>query len=325
VVQFAFLAVLVFLILAEDKYIVKIDFPSSLILSYVFVHLVSILINLTYAENTLRLFAAINSALIWVIAILYYIYYINHEVDMKAIGKYLTIDLLMLVLLSSIAIVLNRLQINSPKLFSKWLFTDDWILGIKSFRLVAFMYYSNLINFFFFSIFPFSYYYLKERLKLPLLIGFIMIAVLPVIYSHSRIGILLSTFVVIVCLFDLISTRKHINVIILIFIFLILMLIINFYGNIFNTLINLVIELVNSTDTRENLYRISIELAKEKSPIFGLGIKNILYGAPLGSHSTFIIIEVNVFFKYLNFGMIYIASNIALIIKILQCTVLLFS
>lgn len=283
-----------------------------------FIHFISILINcLTYSHDYSRIFAACNTALIWIIGGLFYSIIEKNEFDFKKINRILYINILILTFLGILMIFIEKIPIiNNISIFGRSLMGKDWVNGQKDMRLLAFMEYANLVSMFYFLVFPFAYDYVVQNKNRVFIMIFSLLSFVPVYLSGSRISKLLLIVLLYFILINFLSNSKkkwRILIILSIFIIIFVLLI---YGTQIGAKINqLLNSRAGSTTTRLKIYLESINITLKQSPIIGCGIKDYIGDYPLGSHSTYIGFFYKTGFLGLLFAMIGIFGFFKKIIK----------
>ncbi|MDR1538593.1 MAG: O-antigen ligase family protein [Clostridiales bacterium] len=292
IIQFIIFAGLLLLLLRKRNFKVKVDKIVKCVLLYVALHLFSIIFNMPEAQSGYRVMAAFNTAFIWGIAALYYAYYKENPISMGLMCKCMFTNALILIALSMLTLALNFYGFESFKLFNMPLYVGDWLMGVRSYRLVAFMDFSNLVCLFYFLVFPFAYHYIlrySTRMKPPFPQIFLMLALVPVMLSHSRLGIALAFLAT---GFIMAYKAKRLAATVIVGLTVLYMILLLNDASEAEALFDLAASFINgrqsSTDTRFELYEASLRMTMQESPIFGMGIKNMLRAAPLGSHCTYI-------------------------------------
>lgn len=274
----------------------KIDFTGTIIIIYSLVHIFSIYININlYSFNISRILAALNSALIWIIAFLMYMYYKNNKVDITKISKYCFFNMVILILISLISLIMfNVLKFNKFNVGSLYLFTTDWFMGKPQLRFAGFFNYSNLVTLFYVIFFPISLIYVGKNKKNIITVSYIILSIIPIFISLSRSGfvIIIISYILTLIYFLYNKLDRRLFIIAIIFILISIIILLVYYNGLSN-LRNSILELINgregSNGTRSYIYEESINITTLYSPIWGLGVKAISNtGYPLGSHSTYI-------------------------------------
>lgn len=286
----------ILIILLTKKKIQGLDVIFYLILLYGVVHIFSIFTNIHFDQFELsRIFAAINTAMIWIIAILFYINYRNVALDIYSLEKSGYINMVILIGLSLISIVLfNIFKIKSINILGAPLYGVEWFNNKFTLRFGALLEYANLIIFFYLMFFPLYLSYLIKNKSNLMILFYILLSYIPIIISLSRSGYLSVIFFMIIILGYMIIRCCDKRIILAISVFTLAFIIICLaYYEMIPKLIQIIDGLINgrigSNNTRLYLYRESILSTKLYSPLFGRGIKIIsLTGYPLGSHSTYI-------------------------------------
>ncbi len=299
-----------------------VDDISKFVLIYVAINLVSIAINSFNVSSISRIAASLNTAAIWVVGVVFYRYYKTREIDWSKCGKYLFYNLSILLGLNILMMVLVALGFTHLSIAGLELYIDDWFNGVHTYRLQAFLEYSNLVVMLFFLSFPLAYRYLKGKVEKTwqLVAGAILLFV-PVYNSNSRMGIVLGGLMVLWVIYENLETKsdtisrlftdagKKIKEVLgknrrlstgllalgaIVAVIVIVVITPKAYG--------FVMDFVNgrsgSSNTRFLIYRTSILKAIDDNFLIGSGIKVLasdypgasswLGEFPLGSHSSYI-------------------------------------
>lgn len=283
-----------------------------------FIHFISILINcLTYSHDYSRIFAACNTALIWIIGGLFYSIIEKNEFDFKKINRILYINILILTFLGILMIFIEKIPIiNNISIFGRSLMGEDWVNGQKDMRLLAFMEYANLVSMFYFLVFPFAYDYVVQNKNRVFIMIFSLLSFVPVYLSGSRISKLLLIVLLYFILINFLSnSKKKWRILIILSIFIIIFVLLIYGTQIVAKINQLLNSRAGSTTTRLKIYLESINITLKQSPIIGCGIKDYIGDYPLGSHSTYIGFFYKTGFLGLLFAMIGIFGFFKKIIK----------
>lgn len=296
---------------AERK-VSLIDDISKFVLLYVIISLVSILVNSFHVSSIGRIAAALNTALIWAIGVFFYRYYKTKAIDWNKCGRYLFINLSILVGLNILMRILVILGVTHPSIAGLELYIDDWLNGIHTYRLQAFLEYSNLISMMFFLSFPLAYQYLKKMTKImwqQVLV--VTVFFLPVYNSNSRQGIVLGAVMVLWIIYEnfekesqevsriikstyerlknIYEKNKRQGAIVAGTVAVIVLLVVIFnIPKAWDFVMDFVNGRSDSSNTRFLIYRTSILKAIDDNFLIGSGIKVMMGEYPLGSHSSYI-------------------------------------
>ncbi len=274
----------------------KNDRVFSAFMIYVICHILSIFLNgLVGTFDVMRMIAAMNTALIWIIAIQYYGYYKRHDVDIIKVSKYMMFNVIILIMAGITGFILyDQFGVTSVTFAGRNLMSRDYLLGVESVRLVAFLEHSNLVNMLFYMCFPISLIYIRSANKSKQYLYY-LISLFPVYLSKSRTAIIISTILTIISIYtNLKEKKKKILVIIGSLILLIVLFgTTDYVAQIYQATLNLINGRSNSTNTRLIIYMTSIEAVLKNNLLLGMGIKIMRGDYPLGSHSTYL----GVFYK----------------------------
>lgn len=255
------------------------------------IHLFSSFYNfIIYQHLPERLFAAINLALVWIIAGLYYAYYSNIEsINYRRISKICGINIMIMALLILPYFVLSKMNVYEFAIGPNSLITTDYINGAKTVRFVGLMEYSNLVpSFLMINLIGF---YTGNKNKL-LAIVLTLLSIAPIYLCSSRAAILV--YLACVCLYivfrknNLVKWQYYILLISLFVLGIVFVIMSGIHVEIYNMIMDLVYMREGSNNTRLGIYLNSLTLTFERNPFIGVGIKDYVNGFPLGSHCTYI-------------------------------------
>jgi len=290
------------------------------------IYALSIVVNAILGNHPMsRVFAAVNTWAINLVALALYAFYRNMELDHRRIGKYALMNLLILIGLWLVFAATNGAKIM---FWGRKLSDDDWINGLLDMRFMGFLDYSNLVIFCILFFYPLALRYLSNR---PLLsLGLTMILFPVVSATNSRTGlVLMAVLFLAYVLFVLQKTffkiyrkyRAHTIVLCGILVLVVGVAAFQMAVGILQKFISL---RAGSNSMRIFIYTKSLTQMLRESPIIGIGIKDLLafqadgyamqYYA-LGSHSTYL----GMFYKIgLLGGTLYLLSLIAAFVPILK-------
>ena len=285
---------IIFLLLMRSKLKIKCDMISFLMIALASVHILAILYNImVFKPDDLRCIGAVNTMILWPIAALYVMYYSNTYVNTSIIGKYCTINLVIMLIPAMItAFMYYGFNIEGFEIFGRHLYGTTYLSEEPTTKFFGFNDFSNINLFYIMFNLMLSLPYLNSKSKVVIII-ILGIASFEVFLIHSRLGMVIFTASV---LFGFIDTivLKYRNLILLILI-IIAIIIIPVYFREIDALFTDKILYGNEDST---LYRIellttSIDKAWEYAPVWGMGIKEVFrpgedFVAYLGSHSTYI-------------------------------------
>lgn len=301
-----------YLFFRSGRKIELIDDISKFVLIYVAINLVSILVNSFHVSSIGRIAAALNTALIWVVGVLFYRYYKTRAIDWSKCGRYLFINLSILVGLNILMIILVALGFTHLSIAGLELYIDDWFNGVHTYRLQAFLEYSNLIAMMFFLSFPLAYHYFKSKTEIiwQLVLAAILFF-LPVYNSNSRLGIVLGGFMVLWVIYEnfekksldisrlvksayerikdiYVKNRRQGAIMAAVIGGVILLTVILNTPKAWDLVMDFVNGRSGSSNTRFLIYRTSILKAIDDNFLIGSGIKVMMGDYPLGSHSSYV-------------------------------------
>ncbi|WP_395185041.1 O-antigen ligase family protein [Lactiplantibacillus plantarum] len=256
-------------------------------------------------QDPSRIFAAINTVTIWIIAMLLFGHYKHSSIDLTKIGKYCFINIMILGFLGILMIVVLKFGRTNIAFLGNDLTVIDWQDGVQTLRLGAFMEYPNLIIIFILEQLPLAFSYLKCKSNKILIILLIIMVSIPTWLSHSRAGVVAVAISTGIIIFSTMNLRgRYLQIIIVLGLLAGAIATAVMHDEVVKVLQQILVSRQGSTSMRENIYKTSLQVTLENSPIIGNGIKTEFFGYPLGSHSTYI-------------GLFYKAGLIGLIAAVL--------
>ena len=273
---------------------IKLDFFFLMVVGYVLVHAISILTNCIFGEyETDRILAAFNTAFIWCVAIVFYNYYADSQVNGLDIAKYCFINNTVMIALAFIArfmrYVINTytLPVTHRVLYSY----DGWYS-----RFQGFMEYPTLVSSLVLLMTPWALYFILNKVnrpfRIPCAVIYYVLSFFPIYISYSRNGYVLFWSGAVGILFlcwkvKLGSKNKRVLAIIVGTLFLAGAV---FFSQYTIALVNKLLDMrQGSNSTRMDIYKETIENLQGWNLLLGCGIKKIgRVGYPLGSHCTYL-------------------------------------
>jgi len=286
----------------------------------------SIVVNAILGRHDMsRVFAAVNTWAINLVALVLYLFYRYMELDLRRIGKYSLINLMILIGLWVVFEITGGAKIM---ILGQQLSDDDWINGLLDMRFMGFLDYSNLVIFCILFFYPLALLYLSG--KTPLSIALTLLLFPVVSATNSRTGlVLLAVLFLAYILFELQKVffriyrkyRPHTVVLGCILLLLVAVVAFDMAAGLLQKFISL---RAGSNSMRSFIYTEGLTKMLTESPIIGIGIKDLLsfradgyaiqYYA-LGSHSTYL----GMFYKIgIVGGTLYLFSVIAYLIPVLK-------
>ena len=236
-----------------------------------------------------RIFAALNTTLIWInagmILSIYTKYNVGISIKNCGIMAIINISILFIVTIFGIFLHFKGMNISIPG--GRQLLNDDYINGQLTYRTCCFFEYPTLISMFCFVNIPFAIKFLDSKKFKYLTIGFLFIACMISIYmSRSRWGLLLCLFLFAVFVFlKELRKGKDVKSYIIFSVFLVGILV---SPAIFTILMKLLNSRSGSNSMRFIIYYESVKSSISNNFLIGCGVKNMIGGYPLGSHSSII-------------------------------------
>lgn len=295
--QFVLFSIYLIYILKQEKWKIKADYFAYPIFIYALINILSIVINMIGTSISSRFFAAINTAIIWIVANGLSCVFLEAKVDLQKIGRYCFINNVILV--SSLLVARIMFEVGKNDMVLPILGNTLYWQEEKYSRFNAFMEYPTLIVPFALMMLPGSLIYLKQKLRnkfnikttYSLLCVYYLVSCLPVYFCYSRMGYILMIMgfagIVLLKIREELSKKEWIILLLILAVglFIIPILFKQQCQELLDKLLNM---RVYSNSTRMTIYKESVE-AFWTSPIIGCGIKNYSStGLPLGSHSSYI-------------------------------------
>jgi hypothetical protein len=331
-VQLLMLAMLAFLCCVTLNKKIKLDKFALLMLIVCLIHLTSIIFN-AFMRNIeqVRLYAALNTLTVMIIGILFYSYYKIVTPNLNKVGKYLFINLIILLGLYIASLILN--EKGNFGFMPNNLVEVDWFDGKMQYRFNGYSDFANAVTFIACLCWGGALKYVTEKYGV-LVANLLSIGVIFVAYgSGSRAGLVCMVTLYLIFAFSTLVAKKNLKQykrLLLFFAFVILLL-----GTpyLYKAIIYLIAARQGSNALRIEVYLESLHLMFSQSPVIGLGIKDMFGIIPYGSHSTY----VGMFYKAGMVGgvlfLCVIIGQIRIILKhrtnnaaefTLKCTILIF-
>ena len=282
----------------------------------------SIVANALLGDHTMsRVFAAANTCAVTVVAVFFYHFYCRIQLDYKRLGRYATINLLILIGLWLVFRV-TKGTFNLP-ILGRDLVVLDWVNGLEDKRFIGYLDYANLVVFMILFFYPLAMVYLQGKRVLSLALTGMLFLVTE--DTNSRTGLILVALLVLAyVVLELQKTffniyKRHRAQTWIFAILLVLIGAVACYDMILAIVDKIMGLRTGSNVMRLHIYSESLRKMWEESPLIGIGIKDMLvFGEqqyPLGSHSTYI----GMFYKIgILGGTVYMISIIAMAVSMLK-------
>lgn len=261
-------------------------------LMYGLVHILSIIYNCGIRScEPDRIFAAVNTAMIWILAVLIAAMVSKEKIDVLKAGKYCLYNMLILIVMYFVPNIFKINEVNYI-LDTREIVSLDWINGSLTYRFSGLMEYSVLVALFGLLMIPLSTTYLTSTRK-SFIIPFFLLSYFVIVKSNSRMGILLITMEVMLSLIYIMQRMRSLSTkakrAIYVTVFLcgivgILML----YPVVVQLIEKLFFMREGSNSQRFYIYSESIKATLKNSVILGCGVKDMIGAYPLGSHCSYI-------------------------------------
>lgn len=316
-VQLLALGALMLLMFFQSREEKPLNAFSILQLLFLLIYGVSIVVNaLSGTHQMSRIFAAVNTWTITLIALIMYHQYRHTRIDLQRVSKLALFNLVVLILLWVLYTVTKGNQAFT--LFGHALTGPDWVDGLYTPRFLGYMDYANLVVFAVLFFYPLSLICLRGKTLVTLLLTAVLF--LAVEATNSRSGLVLYFLLLLAYfLFEIQKQfytfyRQRKYALFALAIAAVLLVCIAGFSYILNILNNILSMREGSNGMRSIIYSQSLSIMWEQSPIWGIGIKDMLGDYPLGSHSTYI----GVFYKAgILGGLIYMVSILSTAGKLL--------
>ena len=263
----------------------KLTKTSKILIALGSIQLLAILFAVVIHEPELeRIFAGMNTALIWIVAGLFYtLFYFNRvKVNEVTLGKTALFNISVLFSLTLIGIICGLLNANIH-IGSRFLLNDDWKNGVLTFRTCCFFEYPTLIPYFLLINLPFAIKYIthKNFFNKASLFG---VSLISVYFSKSRWGLLIFAFVyfMMICHYFMVRHKLTGRQI-----FLRVLILVAFASPFIVYLaLDILSSRTGSNSMRLAIYSTSIITTLQRNILFGNGVKYFFHEYPLGSHSS---------------------------------------
>lgn len=311
-VQFILLAILAFLFCTKK---IELDKVSICFIGMALIQILAIIVQvLSVQVDVERLLAAINTSLIWIVALLLYSFYRQtkiDDIDITKIARYTFINILILIFIYVFYLFADK---NVYNLFGYnfVLKRMDYLASGTTTRFCGGMETVLCPSHLFCILSPIivllSGVIKSKRLPLIMISGMFI----SVIGTHSRIGTLVCGFIFIIyityCVTNSVVFQKYKKPILFILFFLVVLFCLLNSNSIISMLNKMLNSRVGSNNARFSIYENSIKKTISESPIIGIGIKYMLGDFPYGSHCTYI----GIFYKTGLFGTLLFVIGIAM-------------
>ena len=251
-------------------------------------HVVAVLLSFINAiPDASRLFAALNTSLMWLIAGYLYCIFKAHKFSGRSFYKASKFNLNILLLLTVVGLVFAKLNLNIS-IFGRNLVIDDWNNGKLVDRLNLFFEYTTLLPIFAIINFSFMSHYLFRMNKIVKLGIYGVLLFVAIYFSNSRAGMILMLALLFVILVRYFRLKKHMKLRTIVIIVVIGLALAS--PLVVNKAIQLFTQREGSNSMRMFIYTESITYTFTHNFLLGSGVKTMIgeYDYPLGSHSTII-------------------------------------
>lgn len=259
---------------------------------YAVIHLVSIFWNALAGDYELtRIFAAINTCGIWLFALLIAGSIEEENIDLDIVGYCFVRNIVILFMMLLVTYLFHITSIDYL-IETRIAWRVDWISSGKTMRFRGFFEYDTLVGLFVILQLPLAVNYLVKKINVIFQLGFMIIAITPIMATLSRTGIFLSVIEIGLTSWYIldsshISKRWKVAIksleIILLGVFAIV-----FSNQIYSGIYRFIFLRKGSNVARKNIYITSLLTVWNESPFIGMGIKDMTGEFPLGSHCTYI-------------------------------------
>lgn len=263
------------------------------------IYIISIVYNILLNFDSTRLLAALNTFAIWVMGILFFWFYasidMSGKLDLLNIARAMFINVIILICLSILYITIDRDLPISMMIETRHLARVDYLDSGTGLRFNGYLEYPTAVTVLYIIIFPLSAFYVLKRYGVFKFIFFSAASFIPVWASSSRAGMILGMILIISTviwgLYTETSIFQYKYYIGALFSILLVMTIMIFGDRALESLTGILSSRSDSTAGRLYLYKSSMEMTLQQSPIIGIGVKYtslLSNDAPFGSHSTWI-------------------------------------
>ena len=290
--QLAFFGGVAVLLLCKDGFSLKMNKISAAMLLLFAVHVFAIVYGLAVLDGPKdRLAAAINTAILWPVAAVYYAYYSSRKsLNIDIIGKCCCFNLLVMSVFAVMTIYLFYIKgVGYYAVLGKTLYETTYLSGRVTTKFFGLNDYSNMNLFYLMLNTALALPYLRKK-KLWVQIVMLGIAAIEILLINSRAGMILFSLSLVFSLLELYIPARYRKALFVLVAGLVLMTCVGVFPNLRQMFLDKIIYgNTSSTGFRVAILKESILEAWEKSPIWGMGIKRyFVEGYPLGSHSTYV-------------------------------------
>jgi hypothetical protein len=250
----------------------------------------SIIYRLIITQSTERVMAAINTVGIGYVATLIYLIIVNVDFESEKIQKYMFINFLILIIFAVffyIQITFD-IQVLPSFVLGRMFYRDDWLSGIRTLRMRAYIEYETAILIFTLGALPWFLDFLKIKTNLIVRYVLFFMSFLPIYFSNSRMGWLVCGLIYGIIIYFEIKNKTLRILLIFLALVMLLIIVVEYNNIILEAFYDLFYSRSGSNDSRMRIYSTSITMTLQESPIIGIGIKYMQGNYPLGSHSSYI-------------------------------------
>lgn len=285
--------------------------------AFLLIYGIAIVVNTLAGDHDLsRVFAAVNTWAITAVALVMYHFCRHNPIDLHRLGKLALYNLGILICLWLVYFLTKGNSVFN--IMGHALSGADWINGLYTPRFLGYMDYANLVVFAVLFFYALALIFLKGRTLVTLALTALLFLVVE--STNSRTGLML--YLILFLAYFLFETQNHFfkfykeRKFVLLSMIIVITLLISVAG--FSYIVKILESIMGmregSNNMRSMIYGQSLSIMWKKSPIIGIGIKDMLGDYPLGSHSTYI----GVFYKAgILGGSIYLICMIATACRLL--------
>lgn len=291
-IQLAFFGGIAVLLLCKNGFSLKMNTVSAAMLLLFAVHIFAIAYDLAVLNGPRdRFAAAINTAILWPIAAIYYAYYSNRKtLDMDIVGGCCCFNLLAMSFFAVLTVYLFYIKgVGYYSIFGKTLYETTYLSGKITTKFFGLNDYSNMNLFYLMLNTTLALPYLRKK-KVWIQLIILGIASFEVLLINSRAGMILFTLALLFALLELLIPIRYRKAVFFLTMGLVLVGAVMIFPKLWQMFLDKIIYgNTSSTGFRVSILTESIREAWEMSPIWGMGIKRYFAeGYPLGSHSTYV-------------------------------------
>ena len=292
-----FFALGMFLLIALNNEKIRICRTTIYFVFGLVIQLFAIVVKVVLSKpDASRIFAAVNTLGIWVIALLFFELYrikVFSEFELKLLNQYIRFNLFVFICIYVFSLIYKENYVTVFG-FKLWLKSYSYLDYGSQYRFVGFLESKLSSTHMFHFMIPLLYITLKGEKNTWKTVFLVLASFIATLSGYSRIGMITCSVLLFGYIFGILQksflTRKMVHLTMWLFFAVVIMLGLINYDGITQELYDLIYSRAGSTNARVALYKETLNTVMNDSPIIGMGIKEIMIGGflPLGSHCTYL-------------------------------------